>query len=440
VLFAGCATGPSGGLGRVVVIEREADGSPFQAVHAHLSSLDPELAAQLEASGGQPVELDADRPIGTFGSSVTAPDGTCDGTDEGPARLSVALLRDALVDASGTISGGTPVQPWPFVGATAYEPLPWWGGPMVAIDVEEASGAPEGEWASAATPDRSHVTFGDPVELAVRVRDRADLREVRFLAAYPDWPARRALRRFPGLDPDTTWRVLAICRAPGVAGQPRSTEGCRWRGDAQAATVSFSWDPTEGERRSLVAWQPPARAAVTERSEECVPVTFAFDVHDASGYRLVRERVRIADACDARGPRLGRSVSLDPPSEPQAPRQARLVCTADSLFGCVGYRLVWNDVSANEQGYRIYARDILVCREGSGTSSRRSGPWLLATVRADVERWDAADATTIIERRLPEAYHALDYRLSVSAYNEFGESGQVLAPGRVAGYVDVAPC
>lgn len=443
LLYAGCAAGAAAQLGRVVIIEREAAGHTWQALHAHLSSLDPYLEAAMAAAagGGEAVLVAPDAPIGTFGSSTGAPDGSCDVSDGGPVRLRVMLLRDALAGPGGSLSGGTPVYPWPINGSGAYEPLAWWSGPMRALDpVPETGAPPRGEWADQGTPDRAHVAYGAPVVLSLRVRG-GDLREVRFMAHHADWPARRSPARYRGLDPDTTWRLLAVCRPKGTGGQPRTSAGCRWQGDGRSAVVSYTWYPALAEEEPLVPWQPPARAAVT-LDAECSPVTFAYDVADAAGRRLYPDPGRIAPRCDPGGTRVGHMVNLDPLTPPAAPSNVRLLCMAEGTFGCDEYDLTWRDNSSNEQGFRIYAQDANVCREGGSGSSMRRGPWLVATVKAGTQKWDVAlwEAVEKIEKSLGAKYHALEFWLSVSAYNAAGSSNRIKADHYVSAYVDVAPC
>jgi hypothetical protein len=437
--YAGCATGASAGLGRIVVIERELEGHTYQAVHAHLSALDPLLTAAPAAGS---VVVSASEPIGTFGSSVTAEDGTCDGVDGGAPRLLFALLQDATVSPTGQILGGTPVRPGTFVGRGAYQWYPWWQGPMRAIDVNDKAGLPTASWASTTTPDRSHVFLGRPVSLAVQARGPAGLREVRFLVRYQDWPVKRALARFPGLEPDKDWRILAVCRPPGVRGEPRTTKGCQWNGDARRATVTYLWDPAIAERSPLVPWLPPGRAAIGEKSQECVPTTFTYEVYDAAGHQALEPRGRIAFKCDARGPLLGRNVSIDPLRPPATPAAVTLTCAVQEELGCAEYALTWRDTSPNEEGFRVYAESAEYLAKGwpACRFKVQSGPWLLATLKPGTKRWrpDYASSAKVLQRALGKDRPWLSYGLSVSAFNKAGESprtkatgGQVFAPGDV---------
>jgi murein DD-endopeptidase MepM/ murein hydrolase activator NlpD len=429
VRYAGCATGANAGLGRIAIIERDVDGRLYQALYAHLSTLDPALTVP---AGLEPLVVSASQPIGTFGSTITGPEGTCDGVDGGAPRLLFALYEDALVSPTGQIQGGTPVQSGTFVGAGAYERLPWWQGPMRAIDISDKAGLPSASWASGTTADRSHVFLGDPVTLSVQARSAADLREVRFITRYEGWPVRRALGAFPGLDPDRTWRILAVCRPPGVRGEPRSTKGCQWNGTPRRATVTFRWDPRVAEKRGLVSWLPPGRAAIGERSKDCVPATFSWEVYDTAGYQALEPRGRIAFKCDAQGPRLGRSVSLDPLRPPTAPTNVRLSCPVQEELGCVENLLTWRRGSPNEEGLKIYAEKIQYLSEGwpKCKVKEAAGPVLIATLPAGKLRW--TPGTTAADKAIGKAVGGkpwFQYELSISAVNDAGESPRTRATG-----------
>ena len=105
VIYAGCATGRSAPLGRIVVVRMHPDdGHTYDAVYGHLDPTDP------LPSG--PVNTDS--IIGHFGSSVTAADRTCDGSDGGPDHASISgVLRDAVMFTSGEIVVAAPSTPNP---------------------------------------------------------------------------------------------------------------------------------------------------------------------------------------------------------------------------------------------------------------------------------------------------------------------------------------
>ncbi len=388
VLYAGCATGSSAGLGRVVVVEREAGGSTYQAVHAHLDSIEPQFLVDPAP------DATIDTPIGRMGSSVTDAFGSCDASDGGDSRLSVILLRDAYVTLDGVISDGRSVDPEPLLGDGLYEGFAWWRGPLTAAEVEETVGDPRIQWGMGVVRDGAHVAFGDPVTLVARVRDRVDVREVRFTAYYPEWPDPRQAARSDGFDARRDWRILAVCRPPGMQGEPPTTRGCRWDGTETDALVTFRWDPTLDERVRSVPWLPAAQPAITATSGDCVPVTLGAEVVDVAGYRAAVDTSRPVRACDQGAADVGRVAYLDPPSPPPAPRNVEL----QVLYGkhrcphggveaeCTWpWRLTWDDVDG-ETGYKIYsvnttwffARDPAEC-----IVVRKTEPKLLATLPAD---------------------------------------------------------
>ena len=71
--------------------------------------------------------------------------------------------------------------------------------------------------------------------------------EVRFTAYYPDWPNAKNAAKVSGFGPKETWRTLKVCRP--------KTKGCTWEGDEQAATVTYRWDPTGGEKKRSEMFQ-----------------------------------------------------------------------------------------------------------------------------------------------------------------------------------------
>ncbi len=433
VRYAGCATGDSARLGRIVVVERTVDEHAYQAIYSHLDDVAREVVvgASLGANDG----------VGTYGDTVTSLDGTCNRGVEGPIRLHVAVLRDALVTPSGEILGGRAVEPWPLLGAGWYEPLRWWKGPMTAVDLDEDAQAPSGSWAAATSRRASHIGFGQRVDIAVQARDDSRLREVRLLARYDDWPARKG-GKFRGLDPRKTWRLLAVCRPPADSGVPGTTKGCTWNGDGRAATVSYRWRPDVADKRGAAPWLPPARAAISLGAARCVPVTLAFQVIDASG-RFHAPRGKVAKRCDAKASGLGRTVYLDPVTKPAAPTAAKLVCTVDAELGCVKYRLDWKHPSADETGLRIYMENFdYVPNEGACKVTTRTGPWLLATVPAGSSTWAVAypKLYAAVDKALGKDETVVDARLSVSATNAAGESPRAKASTSVNLIGDVLPC
>ena len=146
-------------------------------------------------------------------------------------RLYLGVLRDAVMFKSGEIGGGRPVYAEPMVGLGAYEGLRWWDGPLTATDLVRDEGAPSGKWANKqSTKDGANVTFGDTVTLVAKVKDTVPIKEVRFTAYYEGWPRKNAAARLDGFSEHKTWRILAVCRPPGVGGEPAKTKKCKWDG------------------------------------------------------------------------------------------------------------------------------------------------------------------------------------------------------------------
>jgi hypothetical protein len=431
--YAGCAAGANAPLGRIVVVEHVLGDHSYQAVFSHLSSVDAAL--------GEPAaEILPNQPLGTFGSSFTAPDGSCDGTDGRGTRLHVKLLRDAVVTLAGEVTGGRTVRPWPLLGQGSFEPLRWWNGPMLAADVEPATTGPTARWSPRSSRDAAHLSYGQPVELSVRVEGVADLREVRLLARHADWAQPRR-DRFRGFDAQRTWRLLAVCRPGGLGGVPGTTRDCRWDGEPRSATITYRWDPTASEPRGRAPWLPPARAAIDESARRCVPVTLAFEASDASGRRLIPARGKVARRCDARADGLGRTVYLDPLQPPPAPTTVKLRCLDVQELGCGSYSLSWKHPGMQVAGFRVWVERAEATRYVNDECEivKHAGPWLAKTLPGGDRKW-AVDGLSVYgppEKALGKDWRVIGLRLSVSAFNAAGDSARVVATLWVQGGDDV---
>ena len=244
--------------------------------------------------------------------------------------------------------------------------------------VTYAPGAPNVVWARATTKNASHVPYGEPVTLVARFRSPVDVAEVRFTAYYPDWANAKDAAKVAGFDPQRTWRTLKVCRP--------KTKGCTWDGDQRAANVTYRGTPRVGEKTRSIDGVPKADPAITLASKACVPVTLGIDVVDTLGTTGSAPGGKTAQRCDATAEGLARTVYLDPLAPPAAPGNVRLPCTPRSRFE-VGSRaitqegqevtLLWQDLSADEDGFHIYARYESSCDD-------RRGRW------ANVARWGRA--------------------------------------------------
>ena len=262
VVFAGCATGRSAPLGLSVIVRQELDDADYFAVLGHLSDISASLLATSDES--DPIVLEPGRLVGHYGAVdeeglpiQPCPDAT--GTD-----LFMSILEGAVVSFEGEIFAETPISPEPLRGRGGYEGFAWWRGPLEGVRVGTEAGRPRSSWTSAATRSGAHVAYGDPVVLSARVRDSADIAEVRFRVYYREW-ARPSAAALPGFDPRTTWRQVAVCRPPGSSGVPTRTRGCDWDGDSNDAIVTYEWLPTEAGVQPAAPWLPRARVTITER-------------------------------------------------------------------------------------------------------------------------------------------------------------------------------
>ena len=449
VVYAGCGTGRSAPLGLMVVVRTEVEGKPYLAVYGHLSAIEPDLVATAPLAAGR---VDIDDPIGRFGATVTGvPFDDCSGSDGGPDRLYVGLLRGATVSPSGEISGGRAIYPEPLVGLGAYEGFRWWAGNPVAVDPADGIGTPRGKWANKATPDGKTVDFGDSVKLIARVKDDVPIREVRFTGWYQDWVRPKPLERLTkdGFDPKRVWRILAVCRPPGVSGEPNSTPGCRWDGSATEAVVRFDWDPTAPVDQKITPWQPLSRVAITEDSPDCVPVSLSFDIYDEAGYRaLSPDGVKRYERCRAATDKPGKVVNLEPPRPPAAPGNVRITCApkweveargpeGPMMFACLGPTgtVRWVDRADNEEGYRVYYRLGGWQPKGdpcSGNWKEASTDWrLLAELPANTTAWTGR--VRAVDALLPDNdWIRYEATLRVAAYNDHGELWRDVEGGALA--------
>lgn len=263
--FAGCASGQSASLGRIVATSLEIAGTPYLALHGHLSWVAPNLL-DLDPALPAPIVGAADI-IGHYGLGRPSPEDQtldCPQADPGRTDLFVSILRDGVISAEGEIIAGTPVSPEPLVGALGYEGFAWWKGPLTGLEVAAEPGRPRARWNARTPASGSHITFGDTVRLVARVRDVADIAQVRFRAYYPRWPQIAGSSGLISFDPRTSWRELAVCTAP--AGRQSGLGGlCDWNGDARDAKVTYVWDPRSRNRSPVPPGCPgrsaPSRAA-----------------------------------------------------------------------------------------------------------------------------------------------------------------------------------
>jgi hypothetical protein len=444
VVYAGCATGASTSLGRTVAVRFELEDAPFLAIHGHLTAIEPSL---LEPGDPDvPLMVGPNDAIGTYGATDLDDAETEGGVAACPDaaagdELFVSILRDGEITPEGEIIGGMPVSPEPLVGERGYEGLAWWSGPLVAAEVAARPGRPSARWNDKTPASGSHITYGRLVTLKARVRDTADIAQVRFRAWYPRWPQVEPSRALASFDPDSVWREIAVCDAPGRG--TGSGNLCQWQGDGRDARVTYVWDPTLAKAQPSAPWLPRARAAITDGSRACVPVWLTVEVIDTSG-RVYTDMTGVPTpaSCDDQGAesvadgRALRLLYLDPLVPPRAPasrgtrdRGWPTVYEKDPLKGAI----VWRDRSGNEDGFRIYARRSWF----EPDCSVADGPWrLVTTVAANKERYrprhnQVARSIPVPDRadEAPGFMNAWEY--AVSAYNEAGESKLV----RVAGFL-----
>jgi hypothetical protein len=165
--FAGCATGTSASLGRLVAISLDVDDETYTAVLGHLSEIEPSLLDLDPAA--QPLIIGSNELLGRYGvipapgetPSLECP--TTDPTDPTADELFAAILRGATVTPDGEILGGTPVSLEPLVGSLGYEGLAWWRGPLSAIEVAEEVGRPRASWTRRTPAHASHVVRAGPL-------------------------------------------------------------------------------------------------------------------------------------------------------------------------------------------------------------------------------------------------------------------------------------
>ena len=293
------------------------------------------------------------------------------------------------------------------------------GGPGTVLSVTATT--PKVVWVKKGTAkDASHVPYGEPVTLVTRFHGDVDVAEVRFTAYYPDWPNAKNAAKVSGFDPKETWRTLKVCRP--------NTKGCSWDGDRQAATVSYTWDPTVGEKKRSIQGVPKADPAISLASTKCVPVTLGIDAMDASGTITSAPGGKIAQRCDAKASGLARTVFLDPLAPPAAPGNvvAQTLWTrnpaGDSFRTKV--RVSWDDVAGATE-YDVFRVDHYsqwrFSRQGdlrcwlTGTKE----PVLVGTTRSDQTRFEYAYGYGRGDPSVPEVY---DSHYVVIASNRAGDS------------------
>ena len=440
--FAGCATGASASLGRVVAIRLGLDDAEYLAVLGHLTEIEPSLL-DLDPAG-PPLIIGPNEYLGRYGT-ILAPDQApaldCPEADPAADDLFAAILADASVTPEGEIVGGTPISPEPLVGALAYEGFDWWRGPVTAIAIAEEPGRPRASWNQKTPANAAHVVFGGPIRLAARVRDVTDISQVRFRAYYPAWPRAAASTALDSFRPATSWRQLAVCTPPEGRGTSAAS-GCRWNGSRRDAVVSFDWDPTLAPPAPTAPWLPRARPAITDASLECVPVSLAVEVVDAAGHVSSEiGRLPLPAACDERTverSRNGRVLYLDPlvPPEPPLPkgnvedRGWPPAYAPDPLDGAI----VWKDRSDNEDGFRIYARRSWFEVDCSVTD----GPWVLVKeLPPDTKSYRPQHTKVVRSIDVPQIKGVpgtlVRWEYAVSAYNLAEETKKVPVGGFIGG-------
>ena len=440
--FAGCASGGSASLGRIVVTGFEVDGTPYHAVHGHLSYIEPAL---LDPGPGLPSPIvGPDDVIGYYGVNAPLPEDQtldCPEADSDQFDLFVTILRDATVSSEGEVSGGTPVSPEPLVGERGYEGFDWFTGPVAADEVVAEPGRPRARWHSKTPAHSSHIVFGDTVTLRARVRDVSDIAQVRFRAYYPRWPQVDASSDLTSFDPITSWRQLAVCAAPGE-GQRGFGSLCEWKGDGQDAKVTYVWDPQAARAQPSAPWLPRARRAMTRGATACVPVSLAVEVIDKAGHVYSEiGSLPLPSECGERAiDRLddARVLYLDPLVPPRAPtargkvedRGWPPVYGPDPLDGAI----VWRDRSNNEDGFRIYARRSWLETDCSISDGR----WQLVTTLApNKERYRPNHKKVVKAIKVPKIEgvpgHMNRWEYAVSAFNEAGETRLLPVGGFVGG-------
>jgi murein DD-endopeptidase MepM/ murein hydrolase activator NlpD len=465
--YAGCASGASASLGRMVAVQQAVGGVDYLAVLGHLSEIEPSLLG-LDATQA-PLSIGPNDYLGRYGvilapgrtpalecpaaavaNGAESANGSASANGSTPANgarstaddIFVGILRDATVTPDGEIVGGTPVSPEPLVGGLGYEGFAWWSGPLTAVTLAEGAGRPRAGWNARTPGNAGHVVFGDPITLAARVRDATDIAQVRFRAWYPEWPRTAGTARLDSFRPTSSWRQLALCSPPGAGGQNGAGGVCRWKGTARNAVVSIAWDPSLVPVVPTAPWLPRARPAMTRDSTACVPVSLAVEVIDTSG-RVYSEigRLPLPATCDARGvarSRIGRVLYLEPLVPPQAPaprgdtsdRGWPPVYAPDPLDGAI----VWRDRSDNEDGFKVYARRSWLEVDCSVTN----GPWtLVKELPADTVRYRPQHARVVRSIDVPRIEgvpgNMNRWEYAVSAFNEAGETAKVPVGGFIGG-------
>jgi hypothetical protein len=440
--FAGCATGTSASLGRMVAIRLGLADGDYTAVLGHLSEIEPSLLDQDPAA--PPLIIGPNEFLGRYGVILPPDQGPaleCPAIDPTADDLFAAILHDATVTPEGEVVGGTPVSPEPLVGALAYEGFDWWRGPLAAIAIAEEPGRPRAGWNQKTPAHASHVVFGDPIRLVTRVRDVADIAEVRFRAYYPAWPRIAASSALPSFQPTTAWRQLGVCTPPARRGGPSGT-ACRWNGSSQDAIVTYEWDALLAPPEPSAPWLPRARAAITEAWTDCVPVSLAVEVVDVAGHVYSEiGRLPLPSICDERAvdrSRTGRVLYLDPLVPPEAPKPRGEVSDRgwppvyepDPLDGAI----VWKDRSDNEDGFRVYARRSWFEVDCTVTD----GPWsLVEELPEDTVTYRPQHARVARSIEVPEIKGVpgslTRWEYAVSAFNEAGETRKTPVGGFVGG-------
>ena len=373
---------------------------------------------------------------------------------------------------TGEISGGQPVYAEPMVGRGAYEGLRWWSGPLTATDLDEGVGEPWGRWAKASSPDGEVVAFGDTITLSAEVKNTVPLKELRFTAYYPGWPRAKSAGRLDGFSETRTWRILAVCRPPGVGGEPKKTNACRVGryGHRRGRDLRVGPDPAgqrEGhplaaahhrrdhrEVRRLCAGDPLVRRLrrgrlPAQRPRWCeegqeVPQGRGLDRHLLRLGKTGRaQRSSLVFDAEKKTRQQDRWAYLLPPQPPAAPGNVvekvvstRNIPETDGFIDRV--RVTWGDVSG-EAGYRVYRRDFFL---EIGPNARGRDCWSIGVGRPELLATVPADTTVF---RYRYSYEGSPFNLGpqflVTAFNQVGEAtGTSREPTRTPSIEGIPRC
>ena len=217
--YAGCATGRSASLGLTVIVRQ---GSTTPTTSGCSGTCRTSLRRSYPPTGDDPIRRrgrPARRPLRRPGRDERR--GASPARMRPSGDLFMSILRGAVVSPDGEITArdadlAEPLRgPWRLRGLHLVA-RPGRGRACGHAARSSALGLDRAD----ATRSGTHVPFGDPLVLSARVRDSADIAEVRFRVYYPEW-ARPGAALLEGFDPRSTWRQVAVCRPPARAACPR---------------------------------------------------------------------------------------------------------------------------------------------------------------------------------------------------------------------------